>query len=429
LHPCYFCVILTRSTDKGLDPLLPIFQRGILYGTPEIREVSAAGLGEVLAITSPKYLAGPLVVKMTGPLLRVVGDRNPTNVKVAILKTLGLILHKGGAALRAFIPQFQTTFVKYLSDTSRLVRVEAIQALSLLVPLSTRVDPLIKELTLAASGQIAASDEVAVVAVQTTTLEALAVVVAKGGEKSTVPTSIPSALDAAIDVLQSPDVGVREAAAKVVGQCCNLLGADRAQQTLNEHVMGNFATKSNELRHGAACCARRIFETPVGADLTSMTATVLQKIVALMKDDNAIVRQSAFEAIGVILARSPNPTAAVKATQDSVIPVLHNTKEDIEIHRAIGRGLCVGVNLLPPKQRPSMLGIKMLDACLQMAMNGSQKVQYAFNDVLYVALDVAKGNEGLELYCDMADFEKARSMRSLHSKVLTKMKGASALES
>jgi hypothetical protein len=114
-----------------------------LYGSPVIREVSAAGLGELIDYTSAKYLAGPLIVKMTGPLLRIVGDRNPSNVKVAILKTLGRVLIKGGPALRAFVPQFQTTFVKALSDPSRQVRVEAIAALSLLMPLATRVDPLI----------------------------------------------------------------------------------------------------------------------------------------------------------------------------------------------------------------------------------------------------------------------------------------------
>lgn len=96
----------------GVEPLIPIFQQGVLYGNPQIREISAAGLGEVIGYTSDKYLNGPLIVKMTGPLLRIVGDRNPSNVKIAILKTLGLVLVKGGLALRAFVPQFQTTFVK-----------------------------------------------------------------------------------------------------------------------------------------------------------------------------------------------------------------------------------------------------------------------------------------------------------------------------
>ena len=95
---------------------MPIYQRGILYGNSLIREVSAAGLGELIVLTANKYLAGPFIIKLTGPLLRIVGDRNPAAVKIAIIQTLGLILTKGGVTLRAFVPQFQTTFFKALSD-------------------------------------------------------------------------------------------------------------------------------------------------------------------------------------------------------------------------------------------------------------------------------------------------------------------------
>ncbi len=169
--PFYCC-------STGLEPLLPIYQRGILYGDATVRETSAAGLGELIKITSNKYLAGPFLIKLTGPLLRIVGDRNPSAVKIAIVQTLGLILTKGGPALRAFVPQFQTTFVKALSDPSRMVRIEAIKALALLMPLSTRVDPLIKELVASSLGKSSnvSVETAGLVAIQTATLEALAVV-------------------------------------------------------------------------------------------------------------------------------------------------------------------------------------------------------------------------------------------------------------
>lgn len=143
-----------------------------------MRETAAAGLGELIKITSNKFLAGPFLIKLTGPLLRIVGDRNPSAVKIAIVQTLGLILTKGGPALRAFVPQFQTTFVKALSDPSRQVRIEAIKALALLMPLSTRVDPLIKELVTSSlgKGSNVTVETAGLVAIQTATLEALAVV-------------------------------------------------------------------------------------------------------------------------------------------------------------------------------------------------------------------------------------------------------------
>ena len=97
------------NIPKGLEPLLPMYQKGILSGSPTLREVAALGLSDLLSITSAKYLPPALMIKITGPLLRVVGDRNQPPVKIAIVQTLGLILTKGGMVLRAFVPQFQTT--------------------------------------------------------------------------------------------------------------------------------------------------------------------------------------------------------------------------------------------------------------------------------------------------------------------------------
>jgi hypothetical protein len=241
----------------GLEPLIPIYQRGILYGTPNIREVSASGLGELISLTSTTHLAGPLIVKMTGPLLRIVGDRNPSNVKVAILKTLGLVLVKGGPALRAFVPQFQTTFVKALSDPSRQVRVEAIGALSLLMPFSTRVDPLIKELVTGSLGKNTSAEGLAAAAVQTATLEALAVVLGEGGAKAKLPTSASSALEASQELAGNADEGIRDAAAKVMGASCALLGVDETIETLRKHVLPASESGSSVDRHGAACSMYR----------------------------------------------------------------------------------------------------------------------------------------------------------------------------
>jgi hypothetical protein len=112
-------------------------------------------MGEAIELTSSKYLAGPLIVETTGPrcpVSRWPFSRNlvlswPWTDFTILKKTLGLVLVKGGPDLRAFVTQVQTTFVDALPDPSRKVRLlEAILALSLLVPPPTRVDPLIKEL-------------------------------------------------------------------------------------------------------------------------------------------------------------------------------------------------------------------------------------------------------------------------------------------
>lgn len=78
---------------QGITPLLPIFREGILNGPPELKESAAIGLGEVIKRTSADALK-PSVVTITGPLIRILGDRFSFNVKVAVLETLGLLLGK-----------------------------------------------------------------------------------------------------------------------------------------------------------------------------------------------------------------------------------------------------------------------------------------------------------------------------------------------
>jgi hypothetical protein len=412
----------------GLEPLLPIYQRGILYGNPAIREVSASGLGELISITSNKFLTGPLIIKMTGPLLRVVGDRNPSTVKIAILKTLGLILVKGGPALRAFVPQFQTTFVKALSDPARQVRMEAIAALSLLMPLSTRVDPLIKELVSGSLGKTASSEEVGASAVQTATLEALAAVLYHGGVKAKLPDSVPSALDASKELLSTVDDGIREAAAKVMGMACSLLGAEVTEQVLRDEILATNDQDSSTIRHGKACAIRRILASDIGSEISSVLPNLKKLVLTYLKDDKSAVREAGFVALGATLGRSPDPAAAFKANEALLLSTLQDTKDSIDMQRAVARGFSTALIMVDADKRVDTMGLTIIDACLQATLKGSQRVQYAFNDVLWLVLDVEGGQAGLDRYVGKAMFDNSQAMKSLHSKVLLRIKDLSILK-
>ena len=65
---------------------------------------------------------------------------------MAVLQTLGLLLGKCGAMLKAFLPQLQTTFIKALNDPNRSVRLKAAAALGKLVVIHMRVEPVFTEL-------------------------------------------------------------------------------------------------------------------------------------------------------------------------------------------------------------------------------------------------------------------------------------------
>lgn len=130
---------------KGIMPILPIFREGILNGSAEVKESAALGLTELIRRTSSDALKSS-VVNITGPLIRILGDRYSHRVKVAMLDTLTLLLTKCGAMLKPFLPQLQMTFTKALNDTSRVVRLRAGDALGQLMIIHTRVDALFTEL-------------------------------------------------------------------------------------------------------------------------------------------------------------------------------------------------------------------------------------------------------------------------------------------
>lgn len=90
--------------------------QGVLQGTSaELRELAAEGLGELVDVTSPEALR-PFVVQIAGPLIRIIGDRFPWEIKAAILAALGLLIQKAALGLKPFVPQLQTTFLKCLPD-------------------------------------------------------------------------------------------------------------------------------------------------------------------------------------------------------------------------------------------------------------------------------------------------------------------------
>lgn len=73
-----------------------MLREGVLTGSPEQKEEAAKALGLVIRLTSADALR-PSVVSITGPLIRILGDRFSWNVKAALLETLSLLLAKVSA--------------------------------------------------------------------------------------------------------------------------------------------------------------------------------------------------------------------------------------------------------------------------------------------------------------------------------------------
>lgn len=133
---------------RGPGCLVPVFAQGLMYGTADQRQFGAMGMRDV-AQRSPEASLRPFVTAMAGPLIRVVGERVLSDVKVPILEALLALLNKVPQALRPFVPQLQRTFVRSLDD--KTLAPQAVICLSQLVAFQPRVDSLVAELVLGSS--------------------------------------------------------------------------------------------------------------------------------------------------------------------------------------------------------------------------------------------------------------------------------------
>jgi HEAT repeat protein len=276
---------------KALQPFLPIFQQGLISGTAETKEQAAEGLGELIDVTSEKTLK-EVVVPITGPLIRILGDRFPWQVKSAILSTLTIIITKGGIALKPFLPQLQTTFVKCLQDANRSVRTRAATALGKLSALSTRVDPLVSDLL----SMLQSGDE----SVKESVLSALKGVIKHAGKS--VSAAIRSrGCDLLKDLLQADADDVRSCAAKVIGTLSLYMEeteiSDLVQILLNLSTSPDWCT-----RHGALLGFSSIsMHSPSKLCHLASFPSLVDLLKDSLKDDKFPVREVATRTLGRIL--------------------------------------------------------------------------------------------------------------------------------
>lgn len=225
---------------KGITPLLPVFREAILNGLPEEKENAAQGLGEIIAITSAQSLQ-PSVVHITGPLIRILGDRFNAGVKAAVLETLAILLHKVGVMLKQFLPQLQTTFLKALHDQNRLVRMKSGHALSELVRIHTRADPIFNEI----HNSIKSSDDSAV---RETMLQALRSIITPAGDKMSeiLKKQISATL---INLIGHQEDVTRCVAGGCLGALFKYLPIDQVNYILRNHVLIEDSDDTS-LKHG-----------------------------------------------------------------------------------------------------------------------------------------------------------------------------------
>ena len=300
------------ALPKGLMPVLQIFLQGLLNGSSEQRIQAALGISDIIERTSPESLK-PFVTHITGPLIRVVSERS-IDVKCAILFTLNQLLEKIPTFLRPFLPQLQRTFTKSLADPSSAdLRTRATKALSTLITLTPRVDPLIAELV--------TGSKITDTGVRTATLKALQDVVSKVGasmsenSRDAILTIIDSASDAD-DMITN---------ARLLGAMIKVLPAATATALIKSRILSFPITESSMLAINAV-----LLETP--ESLTSRYTKELEDILtkAISHKNIALQHSGALAAGKLLLADGVTSNSTYTS---AILALLSNSYQTSRRHR------------------------------------------------------------------------------------------------
>lgn len=372
---------------KALQPVLPVFLQGLMSGSAELREQAAEGLGELIDVTSENALK-PFVVPITGPLIRIIGDRFPWQVKSAILSTLGILISKGGISLKPFLPQLQTTFVKCLQDNTRVVRSSSALALGKLSALSTRVDPLVNDLL--SNLQVASEG-----GVKEAILVALQGVLKYAG-KSVTASVISRVLVVLQDLLQSDDDQIRCSAARAMGIVSQYV-EDAELASLLRALSVPVSSESLAVRHGTILALSSIFRH--GAShicASSAFPTVVDCLKSRLKDDKVPVRETATKALGCLLVYQAQSHYSGPYKFSELLPFLSSSLRDDSSdvrRRALGGLKSVAkVNAIAVTSYLPTLG-PMIAECLK---DGSTPVRLAAERCALHVFQLTKGVENVQ---------------------------------
>ncbi|CAO2827459.1 unnamed protein product [Amaranthus hypochondriacus] len=371
---------------KALQPVLPIFLQGLISGSAELREQAALGLGELIEVTSEQALKA-FVIPITGPLIRIIGDRFPWQVKSAILSTLTIIIEKGGMALKPFLPQLQTTFIKCLQDNTRTVRSSAALALGKLSALSSRVDPLVSDLL----STLQASDG----GVREAVLIALRGVVKHAGKSVSisVKTRICDLLKTFID---HEDDQVRVSAASILGITSECI-EDRELEDLLEEFSNSALSSSWTTRHGLVLTISSMLRhCPARVCTTSCSSSIISMLKDMLKDEKFPVRESATKALGRYLIyqiqSDPSISSLHAQTVSSIVSALRDDSSEVRRRALSALKASAKTNPAAFLCHASIFGPALAE-CLK---DGSAPVRLAAERCSLHSFQLAKGPENVQ---------------------------------
>ncbi|XP_043967606.1 eIF-2-alpha kinase activator GCN1 [Gambusia affinis] len=399
---------------KGVTCILSVLREGVLTGSPEQKEEAAKALGGVIKLTSPEALR-PSVVNITGPLIRILGDRFAWTVKSALLETLTLLLAKVGIALKPFLPQLQTTFLKALQDSSRAVRLRAAEALGQLVSIHTKVDPLFTE-------QLSAIRNAEDSGVRETMLQALRFVIQGAGSKvdPTIRKNITTTL---LGMLGHDEDATRMASAGCIGELCAFLSEEELKSVLLQHILADMSGVDWMVRHGRslalAIAVKSAPEKLCGKDYCD---TVTEMVLTNATADRIPIATSGIRALGFLMRhhlRTEGGSGVSQRIITQLVKCLQNQSSDI---RLVSERVLWWVFREPatPVLEPSLMK-PLLKSLLDNTKDKNTTVRAQSEHTIVNLLRLRQGEETMQSIAAILDSASNELMSECHRRSLKKI--------
>ncbi|KNE73362.1 hypothetical protein AMAG_17513, partial [Allomyces macrogynus ATCC 38327] len=247
------------------------------------------------------------VTAMTGPLIRIMGDRISPVVKALILEAVAALLQRVGILLKPFIPQLSRTLLKQLTagDDARVVA-RARDAMVALVALHPRPDALITELLDLLNNATDARAQAAIAHVlaaavpcakdpaptRSMAARTLGVLVRSLGQ-----TTFPALVGDLFRVLETSTSAVdKSGAAQGLSEVLAALGSEVVTQWMPTILAGLNSNK----RDGYLVLLVYLPMT-YGPDYTQYIPQVLPSVLAGLSDESEMVRDSALKAAQIVI--------------------------------------------------------------------------------------------------------------------------------
>ena len=307
---------------KGLATIVALYREGILNGSPELKEQAISGLREAVSWTSQPALK-PSVVQITGPLIRVLGERYTASIKIACLDTLSLLIDKVKVALKPFLSQLQTTFMKSLNDGTREVREKGVIALTKLVSLHNRVDNLFTDIHHGTKNENLSTRETMFAALHGTMF------IGGANMSANLALSISVTLT---NHIGAPEDTIRTVNGACIGSLATFFSEDELDKLIRENIIPQGQTK--EIKHGRVLAMAGLLRyAPQRMNKMDLVDELTSSLLKSMESDNVSICNAANYAGGQLiidlLKSGENPECLGKLVSMLVKNCGHNSSNDV----------------------------------------------------------------------------------------------------